>query len=165
MPSFLVLGIWFLLLLSDNGQEEEWFWSLHSSFDEDDDDDGDDGNNFLRMTTSRIRFPTSDIKVRMMLLSWNKYLWSLLHFVVVRSDHNEGLVRINLPLKLILIGFELGRLRSVFLHLRWYKEEEGKHKKEEDDQFHLQECWSPLFGHMFSVCLLRVCLCGHSYES
>jgi hypothetical protein len=40
-----------------------------------------------------------------MLLSWNKFLWTLLRFVMVRSGHNKGLVSINLPLKPILIGF------------------------------------------------------------
>jgi hypothetical protein len=57
-----------------------------------------------------------------MLPLWNKFLRSLLHFVVVRSD----LVRINLPLKPVSIGFELGRLKLVFLLLRWQKEEDTK---------------------------------------
>jgi hypothetical protein len=37
-------------------------------------------------------------------------------FVVVRSDYNEGLGKIS--------------FRSVFLILRWQKEEEGRHEKE-----------------------------------
>jgi hypothetical protein len=84
---------------------------------------------------------------RIILSSWNKFLWFVLHFVVLRCDHNEWLVRINLPLKPISIGFELGRLKLVFLLLRWQKEEEGRHKK--DVQFHLQEYCAPIFEHMF----------------
>jgi hypothetical protein len=45
----------------------------------------------------------------------NKFLWSILHVIIVRSDHNKGLGRINLLLKPILIAFELGRLRLIFL--------------------------------------------------
>jgi hypothetical protein len=93
-----------------------------------------------------------------MVPSWNKFLRSRLHFVVVRSNHNEGLVRINLHLKPISIGFELGRLRLVFLLLRW---EEGRRKKEEDVQFCLHECWLSLFEHKFSVCLFHFDLCDH----
>jgi hypothetical protein len=48
MPSFLVLGIWFLLFLSN--KEEGWIWSLHSGFDEDD-DGSNDISNFLHMMT------------------------------------------------------------------------------------------------------------------
>jgi hypothetical protein len=44
------LEIWFLLFLSDNGEEEGWIWSLHSDFDEDE-DGSDDISNLLRMTT------------------------------------------------------------------------------------------------------------------
>jgi hypothetical protein len=98
----------------------------------------------------------------MILLSWNKFLWSLLHFVVVRSDYNKGLVRINLPLKPISISFDLGRLRLVSSSSLVA---EGRHNKEEDNQFCLQECWPLLFGHMFSVYLLHVWLCSHPYES
>jgi hypothetical protein len=90
--------------------------SLHSGFDEDDDDDNDISN-LLRIMAWRIRFLDGNIKAGMMLSSWNKFLRSLLYFVVVRPDNNEGLVRINLPLKLISIGFELVRLRLVFLLL------------------------------------------------
>jgi hypothetical protein len=61
----------------------------------------------------------------MMLSPWNNFLRSLLCFVVVRSDHDEGIGRII--------------FRSVFLTLRWQKEEEGRHQKEEVPQFRLQE--------------------------
>jgi hypothetical protein len=108
--------IWFLPFLSDNSNGEGWIWSLHSGFDEDDDSDV---NNFLCMMTWRIRVLNEDIKVGMILPSWKFFLQFLVHFVVVRSDHNEWLVRINLSLKPILIGFELGRLRLIFLLLGW----------------------------------------------
>jgi hypothetical protein len=127
MPSFLVLGICFLLF-SNNGEEEGWIWSLHSGFNEDD-DGSNDISNFLRMTTWRIRFLNGDIKARMMLPSWNKFLRSLPRFVVVRSDHNEGLVRINLPLKSISIGFELGRFRLFFLLFSGRRMKEDSRKK------------------------------------
>lgn len=101
-----------------------------------------------------------------MLPPWNNFLWSLLRFVVVRSDHNERLVRINLPLNPINFGLEVGRFGSISLILRWQKKEEGRHKKEEENyaQFRLYECWPSFLGHIFSACLLTVCLCGHSYE-
>ena len=82
--------------------------------------------------------------------SWNIFLWSLLHFVVVRSDHNEGLGR---------IGF-----RTVFLILRWQKEE-GKHKKEEVSQLRLQGCWPSFVGRLVSGLLPSVCLSGHPFEA
>jgi hypothetical protein len=47
-------------------------------------------------------------------------------FVVVRSDHNEGLGKIS--------------FRSVFLILRWQKEEEGRHGKEKVSSLRMQEC-------------------------
>ncbi|KAF8674848.1 hypothetical protein HU200_047979 [Digitaria exilis] len=66
-----------------------------------------------------------------------------------------------------IVGFELGRSGSVFLVLRWQKEEKGRHKKEEEvyPQLCLQECWPPSFGHAFSACLLSVFLCAHPYDS
>jgi hypothetical protein len=74
--------------------------------------------------------------------SWNNFLRSLLRFVVVRSDHNERLRRIS--------------FRSIFLILRWQKEEQGRHKKEEVSPLRLQE---------FSCLLPSVCLCNHLYKS
>nr|TKV97272.1 hypothetical protein SEVIR_9G483500v2 [Setaria viridis] len=90
----------------------------------------------------------------MMLPSWNNFLHPLLHFVVVRSNHDERLVRIILPIELMLISLGL-------------KEEEERRKKEEEDfaRSSLQGCWSSLFGCLFSACLLSVCLCGLLYES
>ncbi|KAG2634636.1 hypothetical protein PVAP13_2NG173506 [Panicum virgatum] len=66
--------------------------------------------------------------------SWNNFLRSFLRFVVVRSDHNEGLGRI---------------CRSVFLFLRWQKEEDGRHKKEKVSPLRLQECWLSFVGLLF----------------
>jgi hypothetical protein len=42
------------------------------------------------------------------MLSWNKFLRSLLHFVVARSGHNEGLLRINIPPKVDFDWFYAG---------------------------------------------------------
>jgi hypothetical protein len=63
------------------------------------------------------RFSDGNIKAEMMLPSWNNFHRSLLHFVAVRSDHDEGLLRINMSLKPIN-GTELGRFRLVFFILR-----------------------------------------------
>jgi hypothetical protein len=120
MSSFLVLEIYFLLLSYD-GEGAEWNHFLHDGSVE------DEGNNygidnFTAMTTWRPFFPCGDIKVEMMSLLWNNFLRSLFRFVVVRSDHDKELGRI------IFI--------SVFLNLRWQKEEE-RHKKEEISQLHL----------------------------
>jgi hypothetical protein len=131
----LALWIWFLLFLSDNDKEKVWILSLHSGFDEDD-DDNDKVNNFLFMMTWRTMFSGHHFTVGMMLPSWNGFLRSLLHLVVVRSGHDEGLVRIDLPLKAILIGFELGRLRFFSSPMV----EERRPKKEENVQFCLQKC-------------------------
>ena len=79
----------------------------------------------------------------MMSSSWNNFLLSLHRFIVVRSDHNEGLGRIS--------------FRSVFLIIWW--------QKEEVSPLRLQECWPSFIGHMFSGLLPSVCLCGHLYES
>jgi hypothetical protein len=65
-------------------------------------------------------FPDSDIKAEMVLPPWNNFLRSLLHFIVIRSGHDDGLERIS---------FE-----SIFLILRWQEEEKGRHQKEEVSQ-------------------------------
>ncbi|KAG2651655.1 hypothetical protein PVAP13_1NG301319 [Panicum virgatum] len=85
--------------------------------------------------------------------SWNNFLQPLLHFVVVRSNHGEWLVRISLSSGLMSIS--LGS-----------KEEKERRKKEEEDCAHsnLQGCWSPFFRHLFSACLLSVCLCGLLFD-
>ena len=109
MSSLLVLENYFLLLLSGDGKGAGWIRLLHGGSVEDEGDT--DVNNFIDLTTWRFGFPGGDIKVEMMPPSWNNFLRSLLRFVVVRSDHNEG----------------LGRLcRSVFLFFG------GRKKKTED---------------------------------
>ena len=70
----------------------------------------DEGDNygvsiFTGITTWRLLFPDGDIKVEMVSLQWNNFLWSFLRFIVVRSSHDEGLGRIS--------------FRLVFLILRW----------------------------------------------
>ena len=103
MPSFLVLGIY---LLPGDGEGVWWICFLHGSSVE---DEGDIGvSNFLSLMTWRLGFPDGDIKAEMVLPPWNNFLRSLLYFIVVRSDHDEGLGRIS--------------SRSVFLVLRWQKE-------------------------------------------
>jgi hypothetical protein len=89
MPRFLVLGI-YLILLSGDGKGAEWIRFLHDGSIE---DEGDNGvSNFLSLITWRLGFPNSDIKTEMMSPSWNNFLQSFLRFVVIRSDHDEGLV-------------------------------------------------------------------------
>jgi hypothetical protein len=117
MPNYLVLEFYLLLLLiSVDGEGEEWNRFLHGSSVE------DEGDNvgvsiFIDMTTWRLLFPDGSIKAEMMSPPWNNFLRSLLRFVVVRFGHDEGLGRII--------------FRLVFLTLRWQKEEEGRHQKEE----------------------------------
>ncbi|KAG0514488.1 hypothetical protein BDA96_10G196100 [Sorghum bicolor] len=101
------------------------------------------------MTAWRLLFPDGGIKAEMMSPPWNNFLQSLLHFIVVRSSHNEGLGRII--------------FRLVILSLRWQKEEEGRHQKEEVPQFRLLKCSPSFVGYLFSGHLLSVCLCGHLY--
>ena len=109
----MVLGIYLLLLLSGDHEMVGWNRFHHGGSVE---DGGDNyGVSILTgMTTWRLLFPNGGIKAEMVLPSWNNFLRSLLCFVVVRSDHNEGLERIS--------------FRSVFLILRWQKED-GRHKK------------------------------------
>jgi hypothetical protein len=70
---------------------------------------------------------------------------------VVISDHDDGLVRISLPLKTIT-GIKVERFISVFLILWWQKEEEERHKKEVYAQLHLQEWWASVLR-SFGECL------------
>ena len=129
IPSILVLEIYFLLLLSGDGKGAGWIRLLHGGSIEDEGDT--DVNKFIDLTTWRLGFSGGDIKVEMMPPSWNNFppSWRF------RSDHNEGLGRI---------------CRSVFLFLRWQKEEDGRHKKEEVSPLRLQECWPPFVGLLFS---------------
>ena len=97
MQSFLVLVICSHLLFVDDGKVK-YIWFLHGDSDE---HEGDNYsiNDFLGMTTQRIRFLESDIKTEMMLLPWNNFPRSFFRFVVVKSDHDEGPVKIHLPFK------------------------------------------------------------------
>ena len=65
--------------------------------------------------------------------SWKNFLLPLLRFVVIRSNHGEGLVRIILSPKLMLISLGSDRLGLVSLLHWWQKEEEERRKKEEED--------------------------------
>ena len=122
MPNFLVWEIYFLLLLSGDGERVGWNRFLHDGSTEDEGDNYDISN-FIGMTTWRLFFPDDDIKAETMSPLWNNFLRSLLHFVVFRSGHDEGLGKKS--------------FRPVFLILRWQKEEERKHKKEEKSQLRL----------------------------
>ena len=132
MPRFVVWEICFLLLLSGNGEEIGWLESLHDGSDEGGGSIYNVGN-LLGATTWRIRFPDGVIEAGMVPSSWNNFLWPLLRFAVVRSNHGEELVRISLSSKLMSISFGSDRLRSVSLLHRLQKEEEERHKKEEED--------------------------------
>jgi hypothetical protein len=90
------------------------------------------------MMTWRFLFSDGDIKAEMMSLPWNNFLRSLLRFIVVRSGNDEGLWRII--------------FRSVFLTLRWQKQEERRHQKEEVPQFRLQECCRSLGIYSQAIC-------------
>ena len=123
MPSFLVLGFHRLLLLPDDGEGAGWIRFLHGDSVE---DEGDISvNNFIGLTTWRLGFPNGDIKTKMMSSSWNNFLWTLLHFVVVRSYYDKGLGRISLPLKQIT-GIELGKSDQFSFFFG------GRRKKKED---------------------------------
>jgi hypothetical protein len=117
MPNYLVLEFYLLLILiSGDGEGEGWNRLLHGGSVEDEDDNVG-VSIFIDMTTWRLLFLDGGIKTEMMSPPWNNFLRSLLRFTVVRSGHDEGLGRIF--------------FRSVFLSLRWQKEEEERHQKEE----------------------------------
>ena len=144
---FLGFGIHLLLHLSGDGERAGWNRFLRGGSVE---DEGDNyGISILTNMTWRLLFSDSDIKAEMVSPPWNNFVRSLLCFVVVRSRHDEWLGRIS--------------FRSVFLILRWQKEEEGRHQKEEVSQLRLHECWSLYVGHLFSGRLPSVCLYGHLY--
>jgi hypothetical protein len=87
-----------------------------------------------------------------MLPLWNNFLMSLLRFVVVISNHDEGLGKIS--------------SRSVYLILGWQKKEVGRHEKEEVYELCLQECWQLFVGHLFIGLLPSFFfLCGDPYEA
>jgi hypothetical protein len=121
----LVLEFYLLLrLLSGNSEGEGWNCLFHGDSVE---DEGDNFgvNIYIDMTTWRLLFLDGDINAKMMSSPWNNFFRSLLRFVVVRSSHDE----------------ELGRIifRSVFLTLRWHRQEEERHQKEEFPQFRLTD--------------------------
>jgi hypothetical protein len=102
------LGIYLLLILSGDIEEGGWNRFLYGGSIE---DEGNNYgvNNFISTTTWRLFFSHGNIKAEMMSPPCL--------FVVVRSVHDEEPERIS--------------FRSVFLILRWQKEE-GRHEKEED---------------------------------
>jgi hypothetical protein len=74
----LVLGIYFFLLLSGDGERAGWNSFLRGNSIE------DVGNNYdvgTVLMTGRPLFSDGDIKVEMVSLLWNNFLWSLLHFL------------------------------------------------------------------------------------
>ena len=89
MPRFLVLGIYLLLLLFGDNEGEGWNHFLYGGSVE---DEGDNyGVSILTGMTLRLLFPDDDIKAEMVLPLWNNFLWSLVHFNVIRYGHDEGL--------------------------------------------------------------------------
>ncbi|KAF8664755.1 hypothetical protein HU200_054477 [Digitaria exilis] len=67
----------------------------------------------------------------MISMPWNKILRALPRFVVIRSNHDGGPVRI---------------LGLVSLLFRWQKQEGERHEKEDNAQFCLQKYWPPFIG-------------------
>ena len=106
------MGIY--LLLSGDGERTGRNRFLHGGSIE---DEGDNyGVSILTgMITWRLLFLDDDVKAEIVSASWNNFLRSLPYFIVVRSDHDEGLGRIS--------------FRSVLLILLWQKEEEDTRKK------------------------------------
>ena len=94
-----------------NGEEIGWLQSLHGGSEE-----GGGGiysvGNLLGATTWRIRFPDGVIKAGMVPSSWNNFLRPLLRFVMVRSNHGKGLVRVSLSPELMSISLGSDRLGS-----------------------------------------------------
>jgi len=111
MPSFLVLGI-YLLLLSDDDERARWNHFLHGGSVEDECDNY--GINILTSVTWRLLFSDDDIKTEMVSPPWNNFLQCLLRFIVVRYGNDEQLGRLSFT--------------SVFLILQWQKG--GRHQKE-----------------------------------
>jgi hypothetical protein len=91
MPSFLVLEIY--LLLSDDSERTELNRFLRGASVEDEGDN--DGISILTSMTWRLLFSDGNVKTEMVSPPWNNFLRSLLHFIMVRSGHNEGLGRLS----------------------------------------------------------------------
>jgi hypothetical protein len=107
-----------------NGGETRWLEFLHGGSDE----GGDriyNVDNFPVTTTWIFMFPNDDIEVEMVPPSWNNFLQPLLRFVVVRSNHDERLMRISISPELMLISLGSDRLRSVSL-LHWWQKMKKK---------------------------------------
>jgi hypothetical protein len=113
MLNYLVLEFYLLLLISVDGEGEGWNRFLHDGSVEDESDNVG-VSIFIDITTWRLLFSDGGIKAEMISPPWNNFLRSLLRFAVVRFGHDEGIGRII--------------FRSVFLTLRWQKEE-GRHQK------------------------------------
>lgn len=127
---------------------------------------GDKVNNFVVMAARRIRFPNSDIEAGMMLQLWNNFSGPFSILSWLDLSHNEWLVRINLPPQ---DGFKWLwdrkiRLNFLFLHGHREKKEDAR-KKEIMLISTLHRWWLSFSEHLFSVCLLSVCLYGYLYES
>jgi hypothetical protein len=88
------------------------------------------------------------------------------HFSVLSWLDPTTVKGINLSPELMSISLGSDRLGSICLLHRWQNEEEERRKKEEKDcaRSNLQECWSTFFRHLFSACLLNVCLCGLLFD-
>ena len=147
MSGFLVLGI-YLLLLSDDGE-------------------GQGGIVFSMMALLKMRVKTTASAISS---AWqhrdfsfqtttSRRRWCRRHGIIF-----SGLFSVLLWLDLATMK-GLGRIifRSVFLILRWQKQEGGRHQKEEVSQLRLHECWPPFVGHLFSGLLPSICLCGYPY--
>jgi hypothetical protein len=89
------------------------------------------------MSLWRLLFPDGGIKAEMMLPPWNNFLRSLFHFVVVRSGHDER------PGRIIF--------RSVFLTLRWQKEDTRKKK-------FLNSAYRNIGRRSLDICSQAICL-------
>jgi hypothetical protein len=143
MPSFLVLGIYFLL--SGNGERTGWN-RFRNNY----------GVSILTgLTTWRLLFPNDDIKAEMVSPPWNNFLRFFLHFIVVRSGHNEGLGRIS--------------FRSVFLILRWQKEKKKDTRKKKflnsaymNVSRHSLGIYSQAFCRVFACAVIHTAKCRTS---
>ncbi|KAF8720342.1 hypothetical protein HU200_023840 [Digitaria exilis] len=79
----------------------------------------------------------------MMSSPWNKLLRALLRFIVIRSNHDGGLVR---------------TLGLVYLLLWWQKQEGERHEKKDGTQLslQLQEYWLPFIGYLLHFLLSTI---------
>lgn len=108
----MVWEICFPFLLSVNGDEIGLIGSLHDGF-----NGGGiyDASNLLGASAWKFRFPDGDTEAEIVPSSWNDFLRLLFRFVVIRSNHDERLVRLNMFFKVMAISLGMDRLGSVFL--------------------------------------------------